>query len=339
MTTEKEDQSNSQNEDGLPGNVLSLVPPATHAGDQDLREEVAALQRDDPKLTQNQIAKQSGVSQARLNQWLHGKYKGDPKPIEHDIANWLAAYRERQIVEQALPAAPVWVRTQSARRIMSALAYAQIARDIAVIYGMAGLGKTRTAQEHQRISPNVWIATMSPATTGVVPALEQIAEAMGLKNAGGGARKLQTAIIERIAGTQGLLIVDEAQHLTPAALDAVRALHDATEVGIALMGNEVVYARLTGGDRAAYLDRLFSRVGRRTRLRHATPSDIEAMLDAWGITKKTCRKLLHEIAGKAGALRGMTKTLQLAISYAGGDVKKLTPEDIQMAWREMWEEE
>src|ERR1035437_1267786 len=53
-------------------------------------------------------------------------------------------------------------------------------------------------------------------------------------------------------GTGGLLVIDEAQHLSVAALDQIRSIHDATDLGIALVGNQQVYARLTGGNRAAY---------------------------------------------------------------------------------------
>ena len=77
----------------------------------------------------------------------------------------------------------------------------------------------------------------------------------------------------RVNGVRGLLIVDEAQHLSLRALETLRALHDATGAGLALMGNAVVYARLTGGRRAAEFAQLFSRVGKRVRLTQVEEGD------------------------------------------------------------------
>jgi DNA transposition AAA+ family ATPase len=169
----------------------------------------------------------------------------------------------------------------------------------------------------------------------VVPALEEVAFALGLREISGGAARLKRAIIARLRGTKGLMIVDEAQHLGTAALDELRTLHDATEVGLALVGNESVYARMTGGNRAAYLDRLFSRIGKRVRLVRSHKDDIDALIDAWGIDAKECRQVLHDIAAKPGALRGITKVLRLASRIAAGRRHKLSCEDIRAAWLDL----
>ena len=247
--------------DNKDGNVIEINPRTP----RDLREEIAALQRADSKLTQRAMARQSGVTQARLSQWLNGTYQGDNAAVETQVEIWIDAYKERQLAERLLPTAPDWVQTPSANRVIAALGYAQIAGDIAVIYGGAGLGKTTAIREYRRANPNVFHVTMTPATAGVVPCLEEVLEALGVRGVVGGAAKLQRAIIARLTGTQGLLAIDEAQHLNVNALDAVRALHDATNIGLALLGNEAVYARMTGGNRAAYLDRLYSRIGKRVR--------------------------------------------------------------------------
>ena len=299
---------------------------------RDLRAEIGALMRADKKLTQAEIARQSGVNQGIISAWLAGTYSGNNDAAETKLTRWVDAYKERQVSARLLPEAPTWVATPSGKRISSALSYAQIAADIAVIYGGAGLGKSTAIFEYQRAYPNVFIATMTPATTGVVPCLEEIAEALGIRDPSGGARKIQRDIIARLRGSQGLLIIDEAQHLTVQALDAVRSLHDVTGVGLALVGNEAVYARMTGGNRAAYLDRLYSRIGKRVRLTKPTAKDIDALIVAWGIKSKESQKALHEIAAKPGALRGLTKVLRLASMVSDG---RITAEDIKKAWRDL----
>lgn len=301
---------------------------------RDLRVEVAAIQAD-RRLSQTAMAKEIGISATALSQWLSGSYPSDPTGLEQSIARWVDACRERQLQAQALPEAPAWVPTPSAERVIAALGYAQVAGDIAIIYGGAGLGKTTAIEAYQRTSPNVWHATMTSATPGVVPALEEVADALGLREVGGGAARVQRAVIRRIRGTQGLLVIDEAQHLGVGALDAMRALHDATGIGLALVGNEAVYARMTGGNRAAYLDRLFSRIGKRVRLLRPTQADVTALVDGWGIRPRACRQLLADIAAKPGGLRGLTKVLRLASMFARGADRDVSCDDIRAAWRDL----
>lgn len=312
-------------------NNIAPMHVTTHP---DVRATIANLQANDPKLTQAEIVRQSGVGSTALSQWLNGRYPGRNEEVEEKLARWVDAYQQRKMESKALPQAPTWVATPTGERVMGALSYAQLAGDVAVIYGGAGLGKTTAIEQYQRTSPNVWVATASPCTASPVPALEEVAEAIGIEASGGGA-KLQRAIIKRLRGTMGLLVIDEAQHLSVLALDAIRRLHDATDVGLALVGNESVYARMTGGNRASYLDRLFSRIGKRVRLTRSTKGDIDALVGAWHLSAKECRAALHDIASKPGGLRGLTKVLRLASMFAAGAGRTVSCDDIKAAWRDL----
>jgi DNA transposition AAA+ family ATPase len=253
--------------------------------------------------------------------------------LSRKVAQWLEAIDARRKTLGRLPEAPGYTDTPAARRIASALTYAQMAADITVIYGGAGVGKTYTALAYQTSHPGVHIATMSPATASAATALEEIAEALGLANIGSGAARHQRAIIRRLARTQGLLIIDEAQHLGIQALDAVRALHDATGIGVALIGNEQVYARMTGGSRAAYLDRLYSRIGKRVRLAQPSREDVDTLLGAWGIANAEAVRALREIGAKPGGLRGVAKVLRLATMFADGE--PITLDHVRAAWKDL----
>lgn len=315
--------------------MSAISPLPTPEEARDLRAEIAALQEQNPRLTQAEISRQSGIGSTRLSQWLRGNYPGDNGALEADLARWVDAYYQRELEARRLPGAPEWVSTPSAERVIAALAYAQMAGDIAVVYGGAGLGKTTAIREYQRTSPQVWHATMTPATSTVVPALEEVADAVGLREVGGGAARVQRAIIQRIRGSHGLLVIDEAQHLGVAALDAMRALHDATGIGLALVGNEAVYARMTGGNRAAYLDRLYSRIGKRVRLTRTTHADVDALVAGWKLDAKSCRATIYEIAARPGGLRGVTKVFRLASMFARGAGRPVSCEDIRAAWRDL----
>ena len=307
---------------------------AIYQGDAQLRDLIRAAMQRDKRLSQAILAKESGVSATTLNQWLGGKYPGDNEGIDAKLRLWLEADQARRAAGSAMPVAPSYVSTPTSARILGALGYAQMAGDIAVVYGNAGVSKTETVKHYRDSSPNVWIATMTPSTSGVVPALEEICDALGI-SPGGGARKMAKAICKRVRDTHGLLCIDEAQHLGVPALDEIRAIHDDTGVGIALVGNDGVFARMAGGRNAAQLDRLYSRVGKRLRLQQATEGDIVALIKAWGIEDAKCHTTLIQIARGSGALRTLTKTLRLASMYAAAEGRGVCCEDVRAAATEL----
>lgn len=283
-------------------------------------------------ITQTTAARQIGCSAAAFNQWLQGKYKGDNTKLEAQITVWLGGRDDAATIEGALAAAPDYIPTPTSAKIEAALAYAQYAGDLAVIHGGAGVGKTSTIRHYARQNPQVFTATMTAADKGVVPALEEISEAVGIRDTSSGARRMSKAIIARIRDTRGLLVVDEAQHLGVDALEQLRAIHDATGIGLALVGNETVYASLTGGRRAETFAQLFSRVGKRTRLGRPSGKDIDAIADAMGIDDKAARKYLREIGVMAGALRGVVKVVRHARMMASSDGADLTLDHLRDAW-------
>ncbi len=318
-------------------NVVPINPETddTHEAEIDVRARLRALMKSDKSLTQSRIAKESGLSTTAVSQWIAGIYAGDNPAVEAKLVRWMHADAAHRAKAATLPLAPEYVATPTAEKVVAALRYAQLAGDIAVVYGAAGLGKTEGIKHYAHLAPNVWHATMTPASASVVTALEEIVEAVGAGDVCGGAAKLHRAIVKRIRATNGLLAIDEAQHLSVAALDQIRSLHDATGIGIALVGNEQVYARMTGGNRAAYLDRLYSRIGKRVRLVKSTQTDIALLLQAWNVDDAQCRAQLVEIASKPGGLRGLTKVLRLGAMYAVGAKRALCCDDVRAAWREL----
>lgn len=252
----------------------------------------------------------------------------------------LATYEQSRsgtslVVPAGLPEAPEWVETPTSKKILAGLRYAQLASDIVVIYGGAGLGKTHSIRQYQATSLNVFHAEMSPSTRGVLASLEEIALAVGLSNYGSRPAFMHRTICARLRNTGGLMVIDEAQELSVLALDQVRCIHDRARIGIALVGNERVYTQMTGSNRAAYLDRLYSRIGKRIHLKRSTDGDADSLIKAWGITDGTCRARLLEIASKPGALRVLNKTLRLAQTYARSDDRQVEHGDIDAAWHDL----
>lgn len=289
-------------------------------------------------LSQAAAAKEIGeTSASAINQWLQGKYKGDIPALETKIETWLSARDRQDNAASGMPAIPTFFRSPSSQKVLDTLAYGQMAGDIVCIYGGPGVGKTVSLRQYRDTNPSVWIATMAPDSAPVVPALEEVAEAVGIRDTIGGARKIARAIRRRVEGTRGLLIIDEAQHLSVAALEQMRSIHDATGIGLALVGNEAVYARLTGGTRASHFAQLFSRIGSRLFISRPTIGDVRALAAAWNVKGKAELDLLQQIASKPGALRGVSKVLAYAaMSGAGAEI---TVSAIRHAWSNLGAQE
>src|SRR5699024_7675543 len=123
--------------------------------------EAAAAEMEQYALSQAVVARESGVNSSAFNRWLRGQYPGDNATIDDKIKRWLDARLERRRTEATLPAAPAWVDTPSARQVLSALSYAQMAGDITVIYGGCGIGTPLDARHYERLAPTRRVCSMA----------------------------------------------------------------------------------------------------------------------------------------------------------------------------------
>jgi hypothetical protein len=275
-------------------------------------------------LLQAEIAREADVSSTTLSRWLKGQYAGNEAITEEKLSKWLKSREQRQQQQPLLASPPKWFPSPTASKITHTCRYAQIAGDMAIIYGGAGLGKTTALRRYAEENPSVWVIEMTRSHSKLLGALERIAAAVGLKGLAREPAKVQDRIHDRVSGTNGLLVIDEAQHLDNEALEAIRAIHDATGIGIVLAGNEVLYTRITGGRREMGFAQLFSRIGKRLRLSRPSKEDVASLAEAWGIVDADIRDLMGEIAMKPGALRGLTKALRLASMTGGISAQNLT---------------
>lgn len=300
----------------------------------EVREQLQAAIESDRSITQARISRESGVSSATVSQFLSRTYPGDLPAMAARLARWLTSLAERTKAAE-LPAAPTWFETGQTQRILATLRYAQLANDMVVIYGPAGVSKSQSCKRYAAVSPNVFVVEMTPAQAGLTAALKALYEAVGLKEGNLTAAAMNKLICLRLKGSEGLLIIDEAQHLGHMALDQIRSIHDATGIGIALVGNEQVYTVMTGGTRAAYLDRLFSRIGKRLALKAPAEADVDALIKAWRIDDASCRQQIRAVAQRPGALRVLTKVLRLASATAAAAGRSLCCDDVAAAIKEL----
>lgn len=276
---------------------------ALHPNDVELRARARAVMERD-ELTFRAAAARLDVSHAALNRWLDGRSSmKEAHRVAAAVTRWLDAERSPARDE-------VYVETKSSKLVTDALSYAKAMGKMACIYGGPGVGKTCALRHFRRLESPVWLATMNAAITTVVPALEHVAEAVGLPDPTGGARRIHQAICRQIANLGGILVIDEAQHLRTGAIEAIRSLHDETGVAIALVGNENVYAAITGGSRQAHFAQIFSRIGMRVPLTRPKVEDVRALVGTrWGVKDDDVIDELAKVATHPGGLRLVTQIM------------------------------
>lgn len=296
--------------------------------------------REQESLSQAVIAKEIGISETQLSQYLKGIYQERVSAeaytqLENKIQQWLDVRASRKEQQNQLPSQPKFFDTSITQRVTSTLAYAQMMGDLVIIYGGAGLGKTITIANYKAANPNVFTIEATPTTATMGGIMRAISKACGINSVKGHNDALEQAIIDRLKNTQGLLIIDEAQFLNERGLECARRIAELAGIGLALVGNETVYGQLTGRNRGAEFAQLFSRIGKRVRLTTPSKADVKDLAIAWGIKAKEEQQLLEEIAKKPGALRIVTKVLKLASLMAQGAKQELDRTHIISAWKDL----
>ncbi len=264
-------------------------------------------------VTASQVAKEISVSTATISQVRKGTYKADSAPIIEKLNKWLRMRDERSATPNINPG---FVMTKTAEQITADLTYAQVTESIVVIFGASGVGKSETLREYQRNNNNVWKVTAAPSRSSLTECLYELAMELGMDDAPRIKGKLSRVIRNRLMGSEGLVIIDEADHLDYPTLEELRILQEETGVGMVLVGNNKVYTQLTGGRRNEDFARLFSRIAKKRGIHKTKEADVRAIANAWRVNGATEMSLMVQISERPGGLRLLTKTLKLAAMYA-----------------------
>lgn len=278
----------------------------------------------------SQIAKEISVSPATLSQILNGSYKADPSKMIKKLERWLS-YREEKNAKPSVN--PGFVMTQTSQLITNDLTYAQVTESICVIYGASGVSKSETLREYKRNNNNVWMVTASPSRSSLTECLYELALELGLDDAPRRKGMLSRVIRQRLIGSEGLVIIDEADHLDYPTLEELRILQEETAIGMVMVGNNKVYTQLTGGRRNEDFARLFSRIAKKRGIHKVKKADVRAFADAWHVDGETERGLMQQISERPGGLRLLSKTLKLATMFANG--KAITEQVLRKAFAEL----
>ena len=275
--------------------------------------------RDNQGLSLSDMEKESGISSGRLSNFFNQNYKGDQTKLLNDVHLYVTTRDERLKISSQVPDAPKFVETPTAASIKLNLSYAHSLQKMSLVSAGAGVGKTSAVKDYAETRNGVFRVTISPSSASVMPMLVSILTVLGEANATGRPQLLSDKIISMLRNTNGLLIVDEAQHLKPEAIEELRHIHDVAEVGIALVGNSDLFARFSTISEGSMHEQVRSRIAFWLSRPKPTLKDVQALALGWHIKDAKMVEYLMKIASRKGALRSVSNTLMLAKMVSEGN--------------------
>jgi len=198
------------------------------------------------------LARLARISPASLSQILGGTYATPPGVLLVKIAS---AMKHADDTAADVVAA---VETSVFRLAQTAFQMARRYRNFAVVSAYVGTGKTFAAKFYQRTTPNTYLVEATPTMT-VQSLIKLLARTVAGYEGKGSIDDKFRSIVDSLRNTDSLLIVDEADTLTPSVLHTLRRLRDLANIGIVLCGTE----QLTGLIRPerGQFDQIRSRTG------------------------------------------------------------------------------
>jgi DNA transposition AAA+ family ATPase len=182
------------------------------------------------RLNQSRAAKELGVSPGLISAYKSRIYSGSIEVIEEKIRAFLER-EERRLLDVVIPV----VETTTVENVRRAVEMAHDYKDITVITGDAGTGKTTAIKRYETESRAAFAVYAYPGMTQQKLIIE-IARSLGVYQKG-----VKSVLIERIVeelkGRDMVLIIDQADYLTDASLELLRCIIvDMAEVGLVLVG-------------------------------------------------------------------------------------------------------
>ncbi len=174
------------------------------------------------RLTQAQVAKKIGVSTARLNQFLAGKYQGDVPKIVVTVLRYIDSVKRKERHGKAADS----IQTTVAERIYTTIVQTEAMSDhegkIGLIFGDAGHGKSHCLRAYARSNPNSVYVELDDTMTST-RIFAEIAAALKYDSSGSLANLTQR-LIENLQNRQMIVMLDEASSLTVRQLNQLRQI-------------------------------------------------------------------------------------------------------------------
>ena len=212
-------------------------------------------------MSNRKFADKIDVAESTFSRYMKGDYP-NPAAIDDKIREFLEKEEKRN--SSFIKDSVGFAMTTISKKIINVLEYSYIQKVISCIYGDAGIGKTYTTKNWIANRNDIYFVTVTPTFATPRPFLKLLASKLKTSKTGS-QDEVYLEIIEKLEGTDKMIIIDEAQHLTKKTLEIIRSINDSTSTAITLIGNELIYNKMLGKTQAEFAQ-LFSRVGMQSHL-------------------------------------------------------------------------
>ncbi|MFC3847576.1 AAA family ATPase [Helicobacter baculiformis] len=207
-------------------------------------------------LSQAQVARSIGRSPALLSKYLKGQYEvKDVSALEASIKDFMHAHRHQAQERVKLQKSPL-KELENYKNAHFFIDQAVVCEEMCLLYGEAGSGKSASLKAYAQKSPQCVLLEVIPGLNDK-DFLRGLCEHMGVQSAPSVAQTILN-LVKNIQARQAILLIDEAEHLKTASLEALRRLHDFTQMPIVLVGTPQLLKNLRG--KHGELLQLYSRI-------------------------------------------------------------------------------
>lgn len=273
--------------------------------------------------SQKQIAREIAVSPAALSQFLDGIYTGDNAGIADKLQGWLALEAKRNTKKEH---SQMSLDVENTKTVLFVCEYAHTKNDITLIFGDAGAGKTTALEYYRDKNAGVIMITANACTSSATAILKMLCNETG-RNISGRKDTIMNELVKYFKGTNRLIIIDEADHLTLSALQAVRNLNDMAKVGIVLSGNNKIFLQMIGGAKSSEFQQLRTRITVRRKLSNKYKK--KELQHIFPTLPDDCIAFVSLLAEKE-SLRTAKKIVELAYDYAGSLNQDISLEALEL---------
>jgi DNA transposition AAA+ family ATPase len=265
----------------------------------------------------NKLAKALGVNSSYVSQYCTGeKFSGDLDNFEKRLADFFRneARRKASGVDT--------VSSSESKQLADALEFIRKTNDVGEILAHSGEGKSRGIELYKKTNPTCIVFHVRSWSRDLGSIEGALFKAIGSAGWDKTSKRAEF-MCDKLAGSDRLLIVDDAHKLTKPAMQWLFDFHDVTQSPVALVGTFDLEANL-GAD-----SQRFSRTGLRYEIKPEEPRALIEHLvrslapDLNGEFEQVC-DLGEQIAAHAGCYRAVHKQLKLAMEIRSSAKKPIT---------------
>ena len=219
-------------------------------------------------ITQAMLARSIGVSAPQVSQYLSDSYKGDVAGLESKLNDFMNNYAVRNDTDGVKI-----TLTKNMKMTHFTINETIVSRDLTVIHGEAGCGKTTAVKEFVKQNPTTVFIEAIPGMS-ISSVLSEISVAIGLQPSKSSEAMIK-AISKEFKRREAVLIIDEAENLTTKTLEALRRIWDFSQVPTVLVGTGALINNLKG--RNGELLQLYSRVSNTWKFKELDDEDLKEL--------------------------------------------------------------